>query len=183
MSRLTPHSSPSSEADSFAASQNIRRILQNLQFATSRNLCLPSATLTQSTPHILFHLFYHFPIYVWVLQMIVSFRFPHQNPARTFNFPHTCHKPSQSLSPWLDDPNIYSKKCISWSSSLCNFLHPLATALSDPTYLPQHPLLQHLQPVLLSMCETKFHTHINQQAKLPEFSVFTPFDSKRVTEL
>ena len=33
------------------------------------------------------------------------------------------------------------------------------------------------------MCETKFHTHTKQQAKLPAFSVFTPFYSKRATEL
>jgi len=36
----------------------------------------------------------------------------------------------------------------SWSSSLCSFLQSHFLALR-PRYLPQHPILLHLQPVLL----------------------------------
>jgi hypothetical protein len=129
--RLTPRSSPSWEADSFAASQNICCILQNPQFATSRHLSIPSATLAQSTPRI--------RSYEWL--------FPSGFPTKTHHAvpisPIRATSPANPVLPDLITLIISGKKCVSRSSSLCNFLQsPLATALSDPTNLTQYALLQ-----------------------------------------
>ena len=61
----------------------------------------------------------------------------------------TCHIPQQSHFPWFVDPNFtywtvqIMKVLLSFSPSACYFL-PLR-----PKYLPQHPILDHPQPVFL----------------------------------
>lgn len=47
-----------------------------------------------------------------------------------------------------------------FSSSSYSFL------LVRPKYLPQHPVLEHCQPMFFPQCESKFHTCTKLQAKL-----------------
>jgi hypothetical protein len=52
---------------------------------------------------------------------------------------HTYHIPSPSNSPWLGQIQVQILKVLSmWLSPLPCYFLPLR-----PTYLPQHPILQH----------------------------------------
>jgi hypothetical protein len=66
-------------------------------------------------------------IYAWVFQLVLSFRFPHQNPVCTSPLPHMCYMPHPSHSSLFD----YLKN-IWWGIKIINlqfysFLHSPVT--------------------------------------------------------
>ena len=109
---LTPYSteqSPPWEANRFAASQEIPRILWNPKVHYRIHKCSrPVPNLSQLDPvhtpisHFLkMHLNIILPSAPGSSQWSFSLRFPHQNPVHASPLPHTCHmpRPSHSFSP------------------------------------------------------------------------------------
>ena len=97
--------------------------------------------------------------------------FPSRFPTKTLYTPllskYTCYTPRPSPSSWFDHLNniwwgirIIKLLIMSYSSLPC-FLVSF-----KPNYLPQHPVLKHSHPTLLTKYERQFHTHTKQQAKL-----------------
>ena len=78
----------------------------------------------------------------------LSFMFPHHSPVRISPLPHTCYMPHPSHSSWFDSLNnnrwgIQSIKLLFMQPTpLHCYLVPLR-----PKYLPQHPILEHPQPM------------------------------------
>ena len=55
----------------------------------------------------------------------------------------------------------YGEEYRSWSSSLCSLLHsPLTSSRLRPKYIPQHPILEHSQPMTLPQCKRRSFTPI-----------------------
>jgi len=54
-----------------------------IAFSTASHLSLSWARSIQSMP----------PIYAWIFQVVLSLRFPHQNPGHTSPLPHSCYMP------------------------------------------------------------------------------------------
>jgi hypothetical protein len=61
---------------------------------------------------------------------------------------------------------IFGAEYRSWSSSICSLLHSPVTSSLLGLNLPQHPFRTPSAHVSPSVCETKFHTHTQQQQKL-----------------
>ena len=96
-----------------------------------------------------------------------SLNVPHPNPVCPSPLPHTCYNPCPSLLLDLIASIIFGAEYETWSSSLCSFLQSpvtcpsLAWVPSLAPYCQTSPL-----HVLASVRDKKFHSHINQQAKL-----------------
>ena len=80
---------------------------------------------------------------------------PHlQNPSKTSPVSHTCLMPHPSHSIWFNHLNniwwaLHIIKVLAvQSSELPHYLIPLR-----PKYLPQHPILEHSQPMFLPHCD------------------------------
>jgi len=79
---------------------------------------------------------------------------PHQNPVCTSPLPHACHKPCPTHSSWFDHPNN-----IWWEAQIIRLPIMASPPLScylvllRPKYSPQHPILEHPQPMFLPQCE------------------------------
>ena len=97
-----------------------------------------------------------------------SLRFPHQNPVCTSSHAHTCYMSCSPHSSWFDHlNNIWwqvhiIKLIIIYSSPLSCYLVPLRPKITSS--VPYSPTTSAYVPP--SMSVTKFHTHIQQQAKL-----------------
>ena len=90
----------------------------------------------------------------------LSFRFPHQNPARASSLSHTCYMPAQLILLYLITPIIFGEQYRSLSSLLCSFLHSL---VNSPQYSPQHLILKHHQPTFLPQCDRPSFTPIQNR--------------------
>lgn len=97
---------------------------------TVHTLSLSQATWIHSTPSKVFSL-----TYVLMLSSHVCLVFPtsllqvfYKNCVCTCFLPYTCHMPCQSIFPDLITLIMYSEQYQSWSSLLCIFVQPPATA-------------------------------------------------------
>ena len=153
--------SPSWEANRPSACPEIPRILQNPKVACSIHKCLPAVPiLSQINPDLSFPSHFlktHFNVIhpsmprssIWSF----SLESVYQNPVCTSPVPRTFHvsRPSDSSLIWLPYHLLRStehKAPLHSVSPLSCHLVPL-----KPKHLPQHPTLEHLQPIFLRQCE------------------------------
>jgi len=71
---------------------------------------------------------YYPSIYACVFQVVLSLRFPHQNPVYASPLPHTRYIPRPSHSSWFDHRKIFGEQYRSLSSSLCSFFQSSVTS-------------------------------------------------------
>ena len=123
--------SPSWEANWFAASQEIPRILWNpkVHYHTHKRpqpvpilgqpnpVHLPTSNLLEIHPNIIYPSTPRSP------QWSLSLRFPHQDPIRPPLLTHTRYMPSPSHSSRFIALTILGEEYNSFGSSLCNLLH------------------------------------------------------------
>ena len=135
--------SPSWEANRFAASQEIARMLWNPKVHYRVHKCpLPVPILSQldpvhtSTSHFLkIHLNIMLPSMRGSSKWCLSLRPLHQNSVYTSPLPHTCSMSRPSLSSWFDHPNniwwgVQIIKLLMWFSPL-----PVTSSLLCPNIL------------------------------------------------
>ena len=136
------------EANRFAASQEIPRILWNPKVHYHIHKCLPPVpTLSQLDPaHTPTSHFLKIHLNIILSSMpgspkwSLSLRFPHQNPVYASPLPHMCYMPCPS--PFFDfiTWTILGEGFLSLSFSFCSFLHsPVTSSLLGPNFFPQHP--------------------------------------------
>jgi len=79
------------------------------------------------------HLYIILPSTLGSVKSTLSFRFPHQNPVRTYVLPHICYTSRPSHSSRFIPLLIFGEKYRSLSSSLRSFLHcPVTSSLLGP---------------------------------------------------
>ena len=145
------------EANRFSASQKIPHIFWNPKvhtaYTSARHVSRSSARTIQSLTHdptswrciviLSFHLRPDIP------SCLLPSGLPHVNPVSTFTVSHTCHMTRPSNS-WL-----YHPRNIWWGVQTINLRVMLSSPLPfdlvplRPSFLPRHPILEHLQPVFL----------------------------------
>jgi len=162
--------SPSWEANWFAASQGIFRILWNPKvhnaFTSARHLSLSWASSFQSlspTYHFLkFYLNTVFPSTPVSPQWSLSPRFPHQNPVHDSPIPIRATCPAHLILLDFITPTILGEDYRTLSSSLCSFLHsPVTSSLLGPNITSKPYSQTHWAYVSPSISATTFHTHIS----------------------
>jgi hypothetical protein len=130
--------SPSWEANWFAASQEILRVLWNPEVHHSTHkrpppvpiLSQPYQVLTPTSHFLKVHSNIIYPFMPGSPQRSISFMFPHQNPVHTSPFPHTCYMPARLILLDFISRTRLGKEYRPFSSSLCNFLHyPFTSSL------------------------------------------------------
>jgi len=79
-----------------------------------------------------------FPIYVYVFQWSLPFRFSDQSFLCTSRLSHACYMPHPSYPLDLITLTMYDEACKLWSSSICSLLQPPVTSsLLGPNLSPQ----------------------------------------------
>ena len=148
--------SPSWEANRFAASQEITRILWNPKFHYRIHKCPPPILILSqfdpahaSTSHFLkIHLHYYPPIYAWVSQVVSFLQVSPPKPClQLFSPPNVLQAPPISFfSIWSPEKYLVRstdhklKHLVMQSSPLTCYLVP-----PRPKYSPQRPILEHPQ--------------------------------------
>ena len=136
--------SPSWGAKSFAASQEIPRILQNPKVHYRIYKCSPLVPIlsqlnpvhTPTTHFLKIHLNIIFPSAPGSPQWPLFLRFPHQNPVYTFLIPIHATCPTHLILLDFITHTILGEQYRSLSSSLCSFLHsPVTSSLLGPNIL------------------------------------------------
>lgn len=133
-----------------------------------------------STPHLLSYFFkINFNIMFFSTSRYSkwpSFSFISQTPARVSLLPHMCHTPCILLLPWFYEPHIWwgvqtTKFIISLLFSWSHFFPAsCCLLLLKPKYIPQHPILEHLQPVFL--CGRSSFTPVQNNRKSYNYVCF-----------
>ena len=98
--------SPSWEANSFSASQEIPRILWNPKFHYRSHTCPPPVPILSQLDPVYTPTFHFLKIYFNIIlpstpgssKWSLSFKFPHQTPVYASPLPHTCYMPRPSHS-------------------------------------------------------------------------------------
>jgi hypothetical protein len=178
--------SPSWEANWFAASEEIPRILWNpkVHYRTHKRpptvpilgqpnpVHIPTSHLVEIRPNIIHPSAPRSP------QWYPSPRFYPQDPIRPPLLTHTSHMPSPSNSSRFYHRTILGEEYRSFSSSPCSLLHsPVTTSLPGPNIVSTLYSQTPSASFPLSMSATKFHTHTKQQAKLLYILIFKFLDS------
>jgi len=152
--------SPSWEANSFKASQEIPRILRSSKVHYRVYKCSPPVLLSQINPIHTPHSTLKIHLNITILstpgssQWSLSFRFPHQNPVCTSPLPNTCYMFRASHPSWFDYP-----KNIWWGVEIIKFLIMYLSPFScylvrlRPKYSSQHPILKYPQLTFLPQCK------------------------------
>jgi len=168
--------SPSSEANRFAASQEIPRILWNPKVHYHiHNFPPPVPILIKINPfhfptsHFLkIHLNIILPSLPGFSKWSFSLRFPHQDPVYTSPVPIRAACPAHLILAFITR-KILGEQYRSLSSTICSFLQSTVTS----SLLGPNILLKTLFSDTLSLrsslsvsSATKFHTHGKQQTKL-----------------
>jgi len=166
------------EGNQFSASQQIPRTVGNPKVHYRIHKCHPPVPILSQldpvhtlTSHFLkIHLTINLSTpgsYKWSLSLAL----PLPSPVHTSTLPHTCYVPRPSHSYRFDHRRILGEEYRSLSSSICSFLQsPVTSSLLGPNILLSNLFQNLFQPPLayvpLSIWGTKFHTHIEQKAKL-----------------
>ena len=140
--------SPSWEANRFAASQEIPRILWNPKVHHRIHKCQPPVPIlsqpdpvhTPTSYFLKIHLNIILPSKLRSPQRSLSFRFPHQDPVHTSILPHTRYisRPSHFLH--FITRTIWGEEYRSLRPLLRSFLHsPVTSSLSGPNILLNTP--------------------------------------------
>ena len=133
--------SPSREANRFADSQEIPRILSNPNVHYRIHKCPPPVPFLShldpvNTPTFRFlkiHLNIILPFTPGSSKWSLSLCFLHQNSVYTYTVPHTRYMPRPSYSSRFYHPTILGEK---YSFSLCSFLHsPVTSSFLGPNIL------------------------------------------------
>jgi len=133
----------------FTTAHHVSLFWARLIQSTSSNPISLGSTLTIFSKQCLF------------LASISSFRFHHQNLACISLLPCSCYIPCPSYLLWFVLTNNIWWEVPTYSSSLCNFLQsPVTSSLWRPS-----TFLSTSAYIIPLMQQTRFHTHIKQQAK------------------
>jgi hypothetical protein len=159
-----------SEANRFAASHEIPRILWNPKVHYRIHKCPPRAPILSHLDPIHTPTSHFLKIHLNIIlqstpgspQWSLSLRFPHQNPMLACPLPIHATCCANHILLHFITRKIVDEQYRSLSSSLCSFLYsPVTLSLLDP-YIFLNTLFSNPP----SMSATKFHTHTKQQTKL-----------------
>ena len=168
--KLLTHSrqqSPSWEADQFATSQEIPRILWKPKVHYSIHKCSPpSLSCASSIQSIPPHPTSWRSILILSSHLCLGFTnglFPSSFPTKILltPLPTPIHATCPTHSILLDFiiPTILSEEYRPLSSSLCSFPHSSCYLIPlKPKYSPQHPILKQPQPTFLPQCQRSSST-------------------------
>ena len=185
--------SPSWEANWFAASQEIPRILRNpkVHYRTHKRpppvpilgqpnpVHIPTSNLLEIRPNTIHPSSPRSP------QWSLSLRFPHQDPIRPLSSPTHATCPAHLILLDFITRTILGEDYRSFSSSLCYLLHsPVTSSLLGSNILLNTIFSNSLSFLSPSVSATKLHTHTKQQAKLHTYQFFyTKDDPVRIYDL
>jgi hypothetical protein len=162
------------EANRFAASQELPRILCNPKAYYRIQKCpKPVSILSQLDPvhtptsnFLKIHPNIIIPSTPGSPQRSLSLRFPHQNPVHVSPLPHPSYMPLTSHS-----SRLYHSHNIGWGVQIIQLLimyfspFPCHLVPLRPKYSPQHPILKHPQPTFLPQCQRPSCTPIQNKGQ------------------
>jgi len=181
--------SPSWEANRFAATQEIPRILWNPKVHHRLHKCPPPVPILSQLDPVHNPTFYFLKIHLIIVlpstpgspQWSLSLRVPYQNPVHAFPLPHTSYMPRPSHSSWF-----YHSHNIGWAPHYAVFIHsPVTSSLLGPNILlntlfsntlslrsspsvsdqVSHPYKQLAKLYIYIYTHTHTHTYISQYWK------------------
>ena len=101
-----------------------------------------------------------FPIYAWVFQVVLSLRFPQQNPVYTSVLPIRATCPAHLIFLDLITQQYWVRSTDHSAPHYVIFSSPRYLVPFRPKYSPQHPVLKHPCPMFLPLCERPCFTPI-----------------------